>query len=123
MVNSKKRSFLKTIPSFVLAILTLIIALFLTFGIGEDVGGEVGGILAYSINGLVIAAACYFIIRNNPGSIWYVPIICNLMGILAAIIEPTFWRSSMWIIMVAGWLLSLSASVFGALQVRKSATE
>lgn len=118
MKTNRKKSFLATVPSAVLAVLTFFGALILLFGIGEGIGGEIGGTLAYILSDLVIAVCCFFIIKQNPGSIWYVPIICNLMGIIAAIIEPNFWISSMWIYVSIGWVLSLFASFFGAYKGR-----
>jgi hypothetical protein len=119
MKTDGKKSFLATTPSAVLALLTFFGALILLFGIGEGIGGEIGGTLAYILSGLVIAVCCFFIIRQNPGSIWYVPIICNLMGIIAAIIEPNFWITPMWIFVFSGWVLSLIASITG-MRARKS---
>jgi hypothetical protein len=114
MNTNRKKSFLTTMPSAVLALLTFFGALILLFGIGEGIGGEIGGTLAYLLSDLVIAVCCFFIVKQNPGSIWYVPIICNLMGIIAAIVEPNFWISSMWILVSIGWVLSLIASLIGA---------
>ena len=67
------------------------------FGIGEGLGpyikikGEIGDAIPYILYGIVVAVCCYFIVKKNPSRIWYVPIICNLIGIIAAIIEPNFW--------------------------------
>ena len=118
MKTNEKKSFLATTPSAVLALLTFFGALILLFGIGEGIGGEIGGTLAYILSDLVIAVCCFFIIKQNPRSIWYVPIICNLMGIIAAIVEPNFWISSMWIYVCIGWVLSLFTSIFGAYKGR-----
>ena len=114
MKTNRKESFLATTPSAVLALLTFFAALILLFGIGEGIGGDIGGILAYILSDLVIAVCCFYIVKQNPGSIWYVPVICNLMGIIAAIVEPNFWISSMWILVSIGWVLSLIASIIGA---------
>jgi hypothetical protein len=114
MNTIRKKSFLANTPSAVLALLTFIIALILLFGIGEGVGGKSGEALAYILYDLVITVCCFLIIKQNPGSIWYVPIICNLMGIIPAIVEPNFWISSMWIYVSIGWVLSLIASIAGA---------
>jgi hypothetical protein len=121
MKTNGKKSFLTTTPSAVLALLTFFGALILLFGIGEGIGGEIGGALAYILSDLVIAVCCFFIVKQNPGSIWYVPIICNLMGIIAAIVEPNFWISSMWIYVSIGWVLSIVASIIGALKGKKIA--
>jgi predicted secreted protein len=110
----EKKTFLSTTPSAVLALLTFFGALFLLLGIGEGVGGEIGDGLAYILSDLVIAVCCFFIIKQNPRSIWYVPIICNLTGIISAIVESNFWVSSMWIYVCIGWVLSIIASIIGA---------
>jgi hypothetical protein len=120
MKTNGKKSILATIPSAVLALLTVIGALFLLFGIGEGVGGEIGGGLAYILSDLLIAVCCFFIVKQNPGSIWYVPIICNLLGIIPAIIEPNFWITSMWIYVCVGWVLSIIASIIGAAKGKKT---
>jgi hypothetical protein len=120
MNTNGKKTFLATVPSAVLAIITFFGTLFLLFGIGEGIGGEIGGNLAYIISDLVIAVCCFFIVKQNPSSIWYVPVICNLLGIIAAIVEPNFWISSMWIYNCAGWILSLVASIIGARAGRKT---
>jgi hypothetical protein len=114
MSTNGKKTFLSTTPSAVLALITFVGSLFILFGIGEGIGGEIGGNLAYIIYDLVIAVCCFFIVKQNPRSIWYVPVISNLLGIIAAIVEPNFWISSMWIYNCVGWLLSLIASIIGA---------
>jgi hypothetical protein len=121
MKTNGKKSFLTTVPSAVLAMLTFFGALILLFGIGEGIGGEIGGTLAYILSDLVIAVCCFFIVKQNPGSIWYVPIICNLMGIIAAIVEPNFWISSMWIYVSLGWVLSIVVSFIGAQKGKRAA--
>jgi hypothetical protein len=124
----EKRSFLSTTPSAVLAILTFFGAMILLFGIGEGLGREGLGILndsiaevsAYSISALLISTSCFFIVKENPSSIWYVPVICNFLGILSAISEPGFWlTTSWWVIVCGGWLLSIVFSIIGALKGRR----
>jgi len=57
--------------------------------------------------------------RQNPKSIWYVPILCNIIGIISAIVEPTFWKGSLWIVICSGWALSIITSIIGALIGKK----
>lgn len=121
MNTNRKKSFLVTSPSAVLALLTFFGALILLFGIGKGIGGDIGGTLAYILSDLVIVVCCFIIIKQNPNSIWYVPIICNLMGIIAAIVEPNFWISSMWIYVSIGWVLSIVVSIIGAQKGKKVA--
>ena len=127
MKTDGKKSFLVRTPSWALALLTLIGATILMFGIGEGLGtyikikGDIGDAIPYILYGIVVAVCCYFIVKKNPKSIWYVPIICNTIGIIAAIAEPNFWIStSMWIPMCGGLVLSIIASIIGARKGRKS---
>jgi hypothetical protein len=121
MKTNGKHSFLVTVPSVVLALLTFVGTFILLFAIAEGVGGKIGEPLAYILYDLVTAGCCFIIIKHNPSSIWYVPLICNLVGIIAAIVEPSFWITSMWIPVCGGWVLSIIASIIGALIGRKKA--
>jgi len=110
-----KKSFLYNMPGWVLSIITVVISIIFIFSIGYPLAGQygenIGGWITYLSGGILISVACFFICRTYPKSVWYTPIICNAIGILAAIIEPQFWVSSMWMPYSMGWLLS----VFGAL--------
>jgi hypothetical protein len=75
----------------------------------------IGDLIFYILYGIVVAVCCYFIVKKNPKSIWYVPIICYSIGLIAAIVEPSFWiTKSMWIPMCGGLLLSIITSIIGA---------
>ena len=126
MKTHVKKSFLARIPSWALALLTLFGATVILFGIGEGLGPyikikeDIGEAINYSLYGIIIAVCCYFIVKRNPKSIWYVLLICNAFVILPAIIEPNFWIStSMWIPMCGGLVLSIFASIIGARQGRR----
>jgi uncharacterized membrane protein YeaQ/YmgE (transglycosylase-associated protein family) len=127
MKTDGKKSFLARIPSWALALLTLFGATIVLFGIGEGLGqfikikGNIGEAIPYIIYGIVIAVCCYFIVKKNHSRIWYVPIICNVIGIIAAIAEPTFWRTSLGILLVSGWVLSIIASIIGAMVGKRTA--
>jgi hypothetical protein len=114
------KSFLATTPSALLAIFSFVVANIVLFGIGEGLGsfikikGDIGEAIPYILYDLVIAFCCYFIVKQNPKSIWYVPIICNVLGIISAIVEPTFWISALWIVIGSGWVLSIIVSIIGA---------
>jgi len=126
MNTNLEKSFLAGIPSWALALFTLLGATIILFGIGEGLGPvfkineNTVEAIAYILYGLVIAFCCYLIVKQNPRSIWYVPIICNLIGIISAIVEPNFWITSMWILICGGWVLSIIASIIGAQTGRKS---
>ena len=107
--NRKKRLLLAGTPSWALALLTLFGATIVLFGIAEVLGTYIkindatGEAILYSLNGIIIAICCYFILKRNPKSIWYVLSICNAVTIIAAIVEPIFWIStSMWIPVCGG---------------------
>ena len=86
---------LRNVPSGILAVFTLIVATIVLFGVGESIQQFDGvGHTAYILNDLVIALGCFFIIRANPKSLWYVPLICNAISIIAAFVEPNFWQTS-----------------------------
>ncbi len=115
-----KKSILAGIPSWVLALLTLIITTVIMFRIGEEVvphiiKGNKGDAIPYILYGIIVTVCCFFIVKENPNSIWYVPIICNVTGIFASITAPNFWIStSMWIPMCGGLILSIITSIIGA---------
>jgi len=113
-----KKSFLAGISSMALAVIAAFISFFLLFLIAYPFG-EVIGYISYDI---VIVIACFFICKMNPNSIWYVPFICNIVGIMAAFGEENFyWISTLWIIICGGWVLSLIASIIGAQIGRRTA--
>jgi hypothetical protein len=120
MKTKGSKSFLMGIPSWVLAAITLIIVTIVTFGLGEGFGNifkineDIAGAIPYIILDVLIAVGCFYIIKWNPKSIWYVPLICNVLGIISAIVEPTFWRTSLWIFICGGWVLSIFTSFLGA---------
>ncbi|MBN2612551.1 MAG: hypothetical protein JXB00_13425 [Bacteroidales bacterium] len=106
-----RSTFLAGISSLALAVMTSFLSFFVLFLLAYPFG-EVIGYISYDI---VVIVACFLICRRNPGSIWYVPIICNIVGIIAAFGEENFyWISSLWIIICGGWVLSLIVSIIGA---------
>jgi hypothetical protein len=111
METKEKKSFLSRIPSWALSVITVLLSFILLFLLA-DTFGEVIGYISYDI---VIVIACFFICMKNPKSVWYVPIICNIVGIMAAFGEENFyWLSTLWIIICGGWVLSLIGAIIGA---------
>jgi hypothetical protein len=123
--RSKKKN-LWGIPSWVLALLTMFLALFVLMFVGSFVA-EIFNIpdespaewVFYMLYNLIIAGGGYLICRHNPKSVWYVPVLSNLIGIYSAIDEPNFWISSLWIVICGGWILTIIASIMGAMKGRK----
>lgn len=91
METKKKKSFLSNIPSWVLAVITLIGATIVYF-ISDALMTlrSQTGTISNIINDILIATGCFFIIKRNPKSILYVPLICNALLIISSIVEPNF---------------------------------
>lgn len=74
---------------------------------------RISGAIAYLTYDFVIALGCYVLCLKNPYSIWFVFVICNASGIVSALTEPGFWVTSMWILTILGWMISLATSLWG----------
>jgi hypothetical protein len=115
METNWKKSFFEKTPSWALSLLTLIItAIVLLASDALMTPHTQTGTISYVLNDILIASGCFLIIRQNPKSIWYVPLICNALLITSAFVEPTFWKTAMWIPICGGWALSLIVSIIGA---------
>jgi len=126
METKEKKSFFSQIPSWGLSLITAFVSLIFLILLASllitipKIGENLGEGIAYISYDILIAIACFFICRHNPKSIWYVPIICNSMGIIAAIVEPNFWITSLWIVICSGWILSLIGAISGALMGKRA---
>jgi hypothetical protein len=92
------------------------------FGLIIPVGTNISRFIAYITYDLIIASGCYVLCMKNPHSFWFVPIVCNVTGIVSAIVEPNFWVSSTWILVVFGWMISAITSMWGhdiGIEIRK----
>lgn len=129
MKTNQKKSFLSGIPPWGLAGIALlfpILFMLLLFVLGElmmnlnGMNEDLSASIIYILMGLFNVTCCFFIVRQNPRTIWYVPILCNAVGIFSATGEPNFWISSMWVIFCGGWVLSVITSVWGYYSGNKS---
>jgi len=108
------------------ALLVAFIALLLTFslaGIVEStpfIKDNLGDYSAFILQTIIITVGCYFTCRNNPKGIWYVPIVANIFVITSAILEPNFWTSPLAIFAGSSFILSIPASVLGAINGKKT---
>jgi len=114
--------------SWGLALLTMFLAFIVLMVVGDIIAAifklqESNGVVLafYILYNLIIAGGCFYICRQDPKSIWYVPVLCNLIGIISAIVEQNFWIGSLWIVIGSGWVLSIIASIIGALIGKKKA--
>jgi hypothetical protein len=107
-------------PSGLAGFLTLVAASFVFMAVSYGFGkflrstGPLGEAVPYILYDLIIAAGCFSIVRRNPSSIWYIPLLCNVLGILAAFMESKFWTGYLWIPYTGGWILSVLVSLIGA---------
>jgi hypothetical protein len=128
METKSEDSFLANSRSAGLAVLFLIGATIVLFVVDELVHSfDVGGISAYVLFDLLAAAACFFIIKQNPESVWYVPLITNSLLIFSAIVESNFWTNPpnysgipMWIPVCSGWVLCLVVSIIAAVKGKQT---
>ena len=122
MKRAGKKSLLGGIPSWGLALLTVVLAFVVLMIVGDIIAAifkisdenVVAELIFYMLYNLIIAAGCFFICRQDYKSIWYVPVLCNVVGIISAIVESTFWKSSLWMVICGGWILSLAAALLGS---------
>jgi len=127
MEDKMKKSILSKTSSVWLALLCLIVFTIVLFVVDDLVHSfDEGGNTAYILFGLLSATACFYIIKQNPKSIWYVPLIINSLLILSAFIEPNFWRLppnasgiAMWIPVCGGWILTLIFSITAVIKGKK----
>ncbi len=115
METHRKKSFLTGIPSWASALIVLSVLFVAVMTIPESNEDKpILEAIAFIIYGVFNALSCFFIVKENPKSIWYVPLIINAILIFSAIGEPNFWRTSMWIFVCTGWILCIIASIVAA---------
>ena len=128
MIAKKRKPFLRSIPAWGLSLMVAFLSLILVFifaGIFDLLGTSKfidDSIAAYFLYGIVVALACFLICRIYPKTFWYVPFICNAVSIIAAIVEPNFWITSMWIAYGSGWILSTVGTIAGVLLGKRGIT-
>jgi hypothetical protein len=118
-ISDKTLTKLAGTPSWALAVFTLFGVTIVMKLIGERLGLKINENIAEAISnslyGIIIAVCCYFIVKKNTKSFWYVLLICNAVVIINAILGTNFWIStSKWIPMCGGFVLSIITSIIGA---------
>jgi len=112
--TQSKKSFLSGIPSWGLALLTLVVAFTPFMYMAEEFTrhGELNGIgvIILIIYYLLLIFSCFFIVKQNPGSIWYAPLICNVFTIGMAF-SGDFWATGLWKLLGGEFVLSIIASI------------
>lgn len=129
VLNKKRKSlpispFLKGMMSLLLSILCLIVFTVIVFTVAYGLDSyDSSSAISYFLFGVLSAIASFLIIKNNPSSVWYVPLIINAATIISAFVED-FWGIPpegipMGIPVVGGWILTIIASILGVLRGRR----
>lgn len=90
------------------------------FAIGESitVGKGIVGFMVYFLVAyyIVLAVSCFLIVKKNPGSFWFVPLVCNAFTIVGVLTDSSFWKDTKLIfVFCSALVLSIIASIIGAL--------
>jgi len=101
------------VPSWALSLLAAILVAII-LGIINRLNQSISDTIKYVIWGLLISAACFFICWNDPKSVWYAPLLCNILSLLPAIFDESFWTTSFGLIMFLGFGLSVITAILGA---------
>ena len=121
MKTNKKKSFLSELPAWASTLIAMVIIFFVAMLIPEQVTeSRTGEVIGYFVWGLLNATCCFFIVRQNPKSIWYVPLIINAFMTFGGITEADSWNNIIVIALCGAWLLSISASIIGVRMGRES---
>jgi len=117
MKINRIKSFFRRTPSWVLALIILTVEFFIfsffPFRLVDIVPGKISEVLTFVLYVLINVICCFLIVRQNPKSIWYVPLIINSVLIFAVFGDINFRRSSIWIPVFCGFVLSIVASMLG----------
>jgi hypothetical protein len=123
MKSTGRKSFLAGIPSWALALIAMLIIFIVLMVIGESISAETIAteVLVYIIWGIVNAICCFFIVRQNYKSVWYVPLIINVIFIIPAFVEPM--KLTDWICISGILVLSFIGSIIGSRMGRKTVSD
>ena len=118
-----KKPYLWGIPSWGLALIAMFIIFIVLMVVGESIKTETiaAEVLVYIIWGIVNAVCCFFIVGQNYKSVWYVPLIINVIFIIPAFVEPM--KLSDWICIFGILVLSFIGSIIGARMGRKTVSD
>ena len=118
MGKKEKKSRLARVPAWALSSMTLVI-LFILMAFLEDPnnsGLSTIQIIGYICCVILITGACFIICRIHPKSVWYTPVICNAVTIMAVIVYVFTDLSNLseFIFWVSIGVLSVTGAIIGA---------
>ena len=110
------------VPAWVLSLFAAFLAAFVSSVLRNYIDEP----LTYIIWSLILVIASFLICILHPAHVWIVPLICNILDILPAACDDTFWTTNFGIIIGSGVVLSLIVAHLGAMigrqRVHRSAT-
>ena len=107
----EKESYLHVYPAWAWALVTFFISIILLFIMDNQRGFfEVIANILYII---LIAIACFYICKAHPESVWYTPIICNILAFVSLFVF--IFTDLNTISELIFWLSSFGVSVIGAI--------
>jgi len=106
---------IRWVPAWGLSLLAAVLAAVVTGVLNNFI--EVP--LTYIIWSLMLVLASFLICIIHPGRVWIVPLLCNILVILPAACDNSFWTTSFGIIIGTGIVLSFVAARLGALIGRR----
>jgi amino acid transporter len=116
MGKKAKESRFARFPAWAMSILTLLV-LFIFLAFLEDPKSDNSlstfQIIGYIICAVFITVACFIICRIHPKSVWYTPIICNAVSIIALIVFVFTDMGALWEFIF--WMGILVLSSIGAI--------
>jgi len=88
MGKNAKRSRLVRIPAWAMSLITLLILFILLIFLEDpkNTGLSTIQIIGYIFSAILIIGACFIICMTHPKSVWYTPVICNAVSIMAIIV-------------------------------------
>ncbi|WP_297093748.1 hypothetical protein [uncultured Draconibacterium sp.] len=114
MGKKGEESYLEVYPAWAWSLLTFFLSIILLFIVSGF--HDFFEIVAYTSYIILIAIACFFICRAHPESVWYTPVICNLLAIISILVfvfrefetlsELMFW--------VSNFVVSVVGAIVGA---------
>lgn len=99
------------VPAWVLSLLAAILSAFFISALRNFIHEP----LTYIFWSLFLVIASFLICIAHPGKVWIVPLLCNVLVILPATCDDSFWNTSFGVIIGTGVFLSFVVARLGAM--------
>ena len=102
---------IKWVPAWALSLLAALLSAVITGVLNDYIDVP----LTYFIWSLLLVAASFLISIIHPTKVWIVPLLCNILVILPATCDNSFWTTSFGVIIGTGVVLSFIVAHLGAM--------